>query len=81
VRFFDELPIVRRERTWLAEVYVDLERMNVLPRHVLVTSEVVGAPTHGAWLTDGPTFCRDPRIDRQSPCLTLRVYHLPGVIP
>jgi hypothetical protein len=81
LRFFDALPIVRRERTWLAEVYVELERLPALPRHVLVTSEVVGPPTHGAWLTEVATFCRDARTDRQSPCLTLREYHLPGVLP
>jgi hypothetical protein len=81
VRFFDELPIVRRERTAVSEIYVDLLRLNALPRAVLVTSEVEGAPTHGAWLAEGATFCRDPRLDRQSPCLTLRQYHLPGVLP
>jgi hypothetical protein len=81
IRFFDQLPIIRRERTWAAEVLVDLERVDVLPKHVLLTSEVLGEPTHAAHLTEGPTFCRDPRLDRQQPCLTLREYHLPGVIP
>jgi len=81
IRFFDKLPIVRRERTWLADVYVELERLDVLPPHVLVTSEVEGPPSHRAYLTDGPTFCRDARLDRMQPCLTLREYHLPGVVP
>jgi hypothetical protein len=72
---------VRRERAWLGEVYVELARLDAIPPHVLVTSEVEGEPTHGARLTDGPTFCRDPRLDRARPCLTLRAYHLPGVVP
>ena len=77
IRFFPPT-ITTRERTWMSEVYVELEHLDVLPPRVLVTSEVEGAPTHRACLTEGPTFCRDARLDRMRPCLTLREYHLDG---
>ena len=79
LRFFSAPTLIAHERTWMSEVYVDLERVDRLPLHVLVTSEVEGAPTHGAVLIPGPTFCRDPRLDRQQTCITLREYQLPGV--
>lgn len=81
IRFFaDGAPgVVTRPRTWLSEVDVELERLNRLPPHILVTSEVEVDPARAKKITDGPTFCRDARLDRQQPCLTLREYHLwPG---
>jgi hypothetical protein len=63
------------QRTWLSEVDVDLERMNRLPERVYITSEVTVDKQRSARVHDGPTFCRDARLDRQQPCLTLREYH------
>jgi hypothetical protein len=78
VRFFDLLApaIVRRPRTWLSEVDVELERLDVLPPTVLVTSEVEPDASRARRLVDVATFCRDPRLDRAQPCLTLRRYRL-----
>jgi hypothetical protein len=78
IRFFDELApsTVRRTRTWLSEVDVDLERLDILPPHILITSEVDIDETRAARVDAGPTFCRDARIDRGQPCLTLREYHI-----
>jgi hypothetical protein len=78
LRFFDELApqVVTRTRTWLSEVDVELERLDVLPRALYITSEVELDRTRAARVGDGPTFCRDARIDRAQPCLTLRAYRL-----
>jgi hypothetical protein len=78
IRFFDELApsVVTRTRTWASEVDVELERLDVLPPALLLTSEVEVDPTRARRVADGPTFCRDPRLDRAQPCLTLRRYRL-----
>jgi hypothetical protein len=67
---------VTRPRTWLTEVDVELERLDHLPSHVLITSEVDVDAARAARVTAGPTFCRDPRLDRQRPCITLSEYRL-----
>jgi hypothetical protein len=81
-RFFQALPerFPVRQRTTLAEVIVDLGRFDRLPSTTIITSEIDVAsvrsprsrlPDH--WhLEDGPTFCRDVRIDRATPCLSLK---------
>ncbi|MDB4968653.1 MAG: hypothetical protein JWN44_4342 [Myxococcales bacterium] len=64
------------ERQTLDEVRGALERLDVLPPDLYVTSELTGAPDEAAHVTPGPEFCRDPRIDRQHPCLRLLRYNL-----
>jgi hypothetical protein len=78
IRFFALLApeIVAHPRTHIAEVDVDLERLRRLPQQVFVTSEVEPDRWRAARIGGGPTFCRDPRIDRQQPCLGLRQYAL-----
>ena len=63
-------------RTWLSEVDVDLERVDVFPEYVLVTSEVEPDRVRARRLHPVATFCRDRRLDRQTPCLTLSRYVL-----
>jgi hypothetical protein len=78
IRFFEwaapEVPT--RTRTWLSEVDVDLERLDRLPPHVLVTDELTPDPARAARLGAPITFCRDPRLDRARPCLSLRPYQI-----
>jgi hypothetical protein len=78
LRFFElEAPsLLVRPRTWLSEVDVELERLDVLPPVLLVTSEVTVDAARAPRLGDGPTFCRDARLDRAQPCLTLHRYRL-----
>jgi hypothetical protein len=78
IRFFDELApsVVTRARTWASEVDVELARLDVLPPVLLITSEVDVDPTRARRVGDGPTFCRDARLDRAQPCLTLHRYRL-----
>jgi hypothetical protein len=61
-------------RLWLSEVDVDLERVDRLPAHNLVTSELETDPLRAGRLVEKSRFCRDPRLDRQQPCLTLFEY-------
>jgi hypothetical protein len=61
-------------RTWLSEVDVELERLDRLPAEILVTSEVEPDKFRAPRLHELVTFCRDARIDRQQPCLTLFRY-------
>ncbi len=68
--------VVTLERTWLSEVDVDLERLDVLPPHILVTSEVAIDARRAPRLKKGPLFCRDARLDRRQPCLQLFEYSL-----
>jgi hypothetical protein len=80
-RFFQTLPtrFVVRQRYRLSEVIVDLARFDRLPDVTLLTSEIdlgsrqgrpIPLPDH--WHNQsGPTFCRDPRIDRAESCLGL----------
>jgi 4-amino-4-deoxy-L-arabinose transferase-like glycosyltransferase len=78
LRFFDELApsVVTRTRTWASEVDVELERLDVLPPVLLLTSEVDVDATRTRRVGDGPRFCRDERIDRAEACLSLRRYRL-----
>ena len=66
--------LVVHPRLSFAEVEGDLERLDVLPHDVYVTSEVEGTPLAGRPLVAGPTFCRDARLDRQLPCVTVSRY-------
>ncbi len=66
------------ERTWLSEVDVTLERLDLLPRRILVTSEVEADRRRQARLRTVGTFCREPIIDEEPPCLTLFEYDLWG---
>jgi hypothetical protein len=66
--------LVVRPRQSFAEIEGDLSRLDVLPRDVFVTSEVEGTPLYHRPLVAGPRFCRDPRIDRQLPCVTVSRY-------
>ena len=78
LRFFDELAptVVTRKRTWLSEVDVELERLDRFPHHIFITSEVEVDRARAARVGEGPTFCRDARLDRAQPCLTLRTYRI-----
>ena len=80
MRFFELVApsVVTRTRTWLSEVDVELARLDVLPKHLWITSEVEVDATRARRVGDGPTFCRDARIDRAQPCLGLRAYHIAG---
>jgi hypothetical protein len=64
------------ERQSVGEVRGALERLDVLPRNLYVTSELTVDPDHAAHVTPGPEFCRDPRLDRSRPCLRLLRYNL-----
>jgi hypothetical protein len=61
-------------RTWLSEVDVELERVDRLPARILVTSEVEADPVRARRLRPVARFCRDPRLDRQLPCVGLFRY-------
>ncbi len=76
MRFFRGSPFVTRERTWLSEVDVELERLDVLPPNLLVTSEVEPDPRRASRLVTLVTLCRDPRLDRAQSCLTLSSYRI-----
>lgn len=56
-----------------------LERLAVLPRHIFYVAEELenDEPQRTAPADEGLHFCRDLRVDRQSPCVTLRSYNLP----
>lgn len=69
-----EPTLVVHPRQSFAEIEGDLSRLDVLPRDVFVTSEVEGTPLYQRPLVAGPRFCRDPRIDRQLPCVTVSRY-------
>lgn len=61
----------------VSEVLGALERFDVLPRHIYVTSELVDDdPAQLSTADDRLQRCRDRRLDRQSPCLALRSYSL-----
>jgi hypothetical protein len=74
IRFIEANGMVTRQRQDLGEVWVDLTRLAILPPHILVTDELAGVPSHGGRTIELVTFCRDERLDRQKPCLTLREY-------
>src|SRR5262249_44730955 len=62
----------------VSDILGTLERLARLPPHVLYVAEELAPddPTHSATADDSLHFCRDPRVDRQSPCITLRSYNL-----
>jgi hypothetical protein len=66
--------LVIHPRMSFAEIEADLERLDILPRDVWLTSEVEGTPLYHRALVAGPTFCRDARLDRQLPCVTVSRY-------
>jgi len=79
VRFFDP-SLTPRARTWLSEVEVDVARLRAMPHPLLVTSEVeveAGDELRARGLHELRRFCRDPRLDRAQPCLTLYTYEIP----
>jgi hypothetical protein len=69
------------ERTWLSEVDVTLERLDVLPRRILITSEVEIDPTRAARVRPGPRFCRPLVVERAQRCLQLSEYFIGGRAP
>ena len=50
---------------------------DTLPRHVLYVAEELAADdaARSAAADESLHFCRDARVDRQSPCVTLRSYN------
>ncbi|MGZ3441351.1 MAG: hypothetical protein ACXVDD_17650, partial [Polyangia bacterium] len=69
------LPVRPADR--VSDVLGTLERLDVLPRHVFYVAEELAADddAHSATADDSLHFCRDLRLDRQSPCVTLRSYN------
>jgi hypothetical protein len=61
-------------RVAVSEVLGALERFDVLPRRVLVTSELVDDDPGRLSADDSLQLCRDARLDPQSPCLLLLSY-------
>lgn len=57
----------------LGDLSVSLSRMTTFPHTILVTSEIdLGKPVPPRWrVTPEAAFCRDARIDRAQPCLSL----------
>jgi hypothetical protein len=62
----------------VSDILGTLERLYVLPRHVLYVAEELAddEPARTATADGSLHFCRDARFDRQSPCVTLRSYNL-----
>jgi hypothetical protein len=69
------LPVRTADR--VSDILGTLERLDTLPRHVLYVAEEVAAdePARSAAADESLHFCRDARVDRQSPCVTLRSYN------
>ena len=82
IRFFRLLApsVASHEREWLSEVDVDLERLDRLPSHLLITSEIEVDAGRAPRVRPLVTFCRDARIDRAQPCLTLSSVTI-GAVP
>ena len=62
----------------VSDILGTLERLPRLPPHVYYVAEELADddPKHSATADDSLHFCRDARVDRQSPCITLRSYNL-----
>ena len=62
----------------VSDILGTLERLSVLPRRVFYVAEEVAddQPERTASADESLHFCRDARVDRQSPCVTLRSYNL-----
>ncbi len=79
VRTFHQLTAVPAyERTWLSEVDVTLERLDVLPDHVLITSEVETDRRRLKKVQSRAKFCREAALDRAQPCLEISEYSILG---
>jgi hypothetical protein len=78
IRFFELLApeVVARQRALLSEVDLEAARLDRLPPEMLVTDELVPDPDRLGRLGEAVTFCRDPRIDRGQPCLSLKPYRI-----
>jgi hypothetical protein len=78
IRFFELLTpeLVARQRALLSEVDVEATRLDRLPPEILVTDELETDPDRLTRLGEAITFCRDPRIDRGQPCLSLKPYRI-----
>ncbi|HEY2745158.1 MAG TPA: hypothetical protein VGL86_11065 [Polyangia bacterium] len=61
-----------------SDILPQLERLARLPPNILFVAEELADddPAASASADDGLHFCRDPRVDRQSTCVTLRSYKL-----
>jgi hypothetical protein len=70
--------LLTRNADRVSEILGTLERLSVLPHHVLfVAEELIDDEPSRTGPADGSLhFCRDPRVDRQSPCVTLLSYNL-----
>jgi hypothetical protein len=85
VRFFETTELAGRAfpAGSLGDVQIRLTRLDALPSHVWVTSEVDGArmPDErraSPWpLEPVATLCRPPRIDRRAPCIDVYEWKLP----
>ena len=72
--FRDQAGAARVEQHFgLGDLAVSLSRMTTFPHSILVTSEIeLGKPLPPRWrVTPQAAFCRDARIDRAQPCLSL----------
>lgn len=73
-RFFRALagPAQVEEHAAFSDLAVSLARLPALPRRILATSELdLRFVPRRFRLAPGPRFCRDARIDRAQPCLSL----------
>ena len=72
------LPVRGADR--VSDILGTLERLDLLPRHVLYVAEELPLDedqrAHSAPADERLHVCRDARLDRQSPCVTLRSYAL-----
>ena len=62
----------------VSDILGTLERLSILPRRVFYVAEelIDDEPAHTRAADDGLHYCRDARVNRQSPCVTLRSYTL-----
>ena len=69
------LPVRGADR--VSDIFGTLERLDVLPRHIFYVAEELAADddARSGAADDSLHFCRDARLDRQSPCVTLRSYN------
>jgi hypothetical protein len=79
VRFFELGALAANARTAgsLGDVQVQLGRLDRLPSHVWVTSEVDRSGDPEWPLERVATVCRPPRLDRRAPCLEVDEWRVP----
>ena len=70
-RFFRAAGLQTQEHFALSDVIGTLARMDSLPQPIWLTSELSAAPADHWTLSPGPAFCRDARLGRAQPCLSL----------